>query len=732
MQFQCVHCRSDLEGDEQWIGHEVNCPSCDQPVVIPAIPANAPPAAKIASKPKPVATTSYKAAPKGGGFGKFLLVVLLLAAATLGFACYHFHETPQQVWQRIVDDGEKPPQPPVATPIAKSPPVPIATPVPTPMPMLAPPAITNAVAAPTPPPPPDPLAWFLEQNEKSPQDVMLLVDTKFPVIYNGRVSGSGNVPAGNVVKLVQVDSKTKDVTVACPAYGNSTAMVPIESTDLLDRAKTAMAQAEATARKLVAAAAASPVPAEKEKPAEAPSTPANTSSVAANGSKTGTNSSAETSSLKAQDNIALPKRQQVTTHNRTALLTDFKPVITETRNAQSGFIHPGIGLTKAQMDNIQKHVRAGDQPWSDAFEVFTQDNRTRPKPRIYYNGWTDIPGGRPGNFVDFRMRMDADIAFKQIIMWYITGNEDYRLNAIHIIRSYSAIKTANRHWDEQIEWGTIAYKLSFAAEILRSSAGKTGESKWTDHDQSEFVELLTLGKQFYNRFWHWMNQHSIGNQGTLGAAIFLDDPDLYAQGVERIMVNSKGEAGGRNGSIKYQIREVTKNATTGEDVHPNIQLVEMGRDVGHAWGNIGALSTCVQTIYNQGTLVDPETGAISKESNAVDVFSFLNDRLLAGANYVTKYELGLDVTYVPCFAQGTTQIFSAINPDRRGRIDPLLGILYNHYKYIKKWNMNDDRIKYVTQAYENYMPEGASQDSLGSGTLLFTSDETPNPFGSER
>ena len=56
----------------------------------------------------------------------------------------------------------------------------------------------------------------------------------------------------------------------------------------------------------------------------------------------------------------------------------------------------------------------------------------------------------------------------------------------------------------------------------------------------------------------------------------------------------------------------------------------------------------------------------------MDVFSFLNDRLLAGANYITKYELGVDVTYVPCFAQGTTQIYSVINPDRRGRIDPLL------------------------------------------------------------
>jgi hypothetical protein len=56
----------------------------------------------------------------------------------------------------------------------------------------------------------------------------------------------------------------------------------------------------------------------------------------------------------------------------------------------------------------------------------------------------------------------------------------------------------------------------------------------------------------------------------------------------------------------------------------------------------------------------------------------------------------------------------------RGRIDPFLGILYNYYKYDQKVNMNDDKYRPLTQAYEAQMPEGTSPDYPAAGTLLFT------------
>ena len=48
----------------------------------------------------------------------------------------------------------------------------------------------------------------------------------------------------------------------------------------------------------------------------------------------------------------------------------------------------------------------------------------------------------------------------------------------------------------------------------------------------------------------------------------------------------------------------------GEPVAPNLQLVEMGRDMPHAEGNINNLLMMSKTIDFQKTKVDPVTGTV--------------------------------------------------------------------------------------------------------------------------
>nr|WP_010891130.1 hypothetical protein [Lactobacillus helveticus]CAA10970.1 hypothetical protein [Lactobacillus helveticus DSM 20075 = CGMCC 1.1877] len=218
-----------------------------------------------------------------------------------------------------------------------------------------------------------------------------------------------------------------------------------------------------------------------------------------------------------------------------------------------------------------------------------------------------------------------------------------------------------------------------------------------------------------------MNQHQFNVMGTMGRALFTNNYPLYAEAVEATTVNNEGTHGGNNGSIMYQMRLVTKNDQRGELLPvsaQHVQLIEMGRDVGHAWDDIGGLSTLAQTIYSQGTKVDPTTAAVSTATNAVNPFNFLNDRLLAGTTNMIRYEKGEDVIWTP--ADSSRGIYTQINPTSRGRIDPFLGILYNYYKYDQKVNMNGSRYQPLTQAYEAQMPEGTSFDYPAAGTLLFT------------
>ena len=175
----------------------------------------------------------------------------------------------------------------------------------------------------------------------------------------------------------------------------------------------------------------------------------------------------------------------------------------------------------------------------------------------------------------------------------------------------------------------------------------------------------------------------------MGRAIFTNDLQLYAEAVEAATVNSAGDQGGRNGSIKYQMRWMTTNEGTGAALDPadyHVQAIEMGRDVGHSYADVAGLSTLAQTIYAQGTKVDPVNGAMSAAANAVNVFNFLDDRLLAGTTYLLKYHLGYDVLWTPAWANqdSTIQYYDTINADGRGRIDAFFSVLYNYYKYIEQ------------------------------------------------
>ena len=284
----------------------------------------------------------------------------------------------------------------------------------------------------------------------------------------------------------------------------------------------------------------------------------------------------------------------------------------------------------------------------------------------------------------------------QAIMWYITGDETYRANAMDIIRKYSAAVDCVTH--SNFRFATMSYLLSAAAEILRYSDTPTAGLKWTDADTANLTHLMDIVSVTYNAHSFFMNQHQFKVMGTMGRAIFTNNLQLYDEAVEAATVNAAGDQGGRNGSIKYQMRWMTTNERTGAALNPSdyhVQAVEMGRDVGHSYADVAGLSTLVQTIYAQGTKVDPVTGARSAATNAVNVFNFLDDRLLAGTTYLLKYHLGYDMLWTPAWANQSSTIiyYDTINADGRGRIDAFYSVLYNYYKYIENRDMTAGEVQ---------------------------------------
>jgi hypothetical protein len=117
MKFECPHCSQRLEIADEWSGHVVDCPGCRQALAVPTL-AKAVPVRREPPKHRPSPPRTLHSAPKsyapskpprrgGGGFGRFLLGLLLLAIAAFGYATFHYHESPQQLWERLVRLVEK-------------------------------------------------------------------------------------------------------------------------------------------------------------------------------------------------------------------------------------------------------------------------------------------------------------------------------------------------------------------------------------------------------------------------------------------------------------------------------------------------------------------------------------------------------------------------------------------------------------------------------------------------
>ena len=666
MKFPCSHCRQVLEVDAQWVGHEVNCPSCGQSVLVPASPPNAPPVARIESNLKSSTPTSYKVASGGGGFGKFLVVVVLLAGAAFAFACYHFNEHPQQVWQQLVDYVEQQIQPPAPAPIAK--PTPITPPAPAPVaiqpPAPLPPA--NVIAVPKPPPPPDPLSWAVEHKELAPQELSLLVDTNFPILYNGQVSGSGNVPAGSVVKLVQIDLKTQQVTVACVAYGNSTVSVPIQSTDLVDRAEAAMAKADADVK---AAAVAKLAAASAPPPPPEPSAP-----VAV---------------------VAPATNADVVPSSPFGAATEQEPTTT------GSFVHPGLLHNDADFARMKENLER--EPWQSGWQRLIANRHSsldwKPHPiAVVVRGQNHtLPQDYAGLFNDIAA------AYACALRWRISGDTRYADKSIEIMNAWSStLAKITGSSDANLAAGIYGYEFANAGEIMRSYSG------WKPEDFVRFQGMmLNIFYPMNHEFLahrngpvdhYWANWDLCNMASMIAIGVLCDRRDIYNEAVDYF------KHGAGNGAIEHAVYYI----------HPDGlgQWQESGRDQGHTTLGIGLMGAFCEMAWKQGD----------------DLYGYDNNRFLAGCEYVAKYNLGEDVPYKPFSDSLATQ--DVISPAGRGSIRPIWELVYNHYVKLKglpaPYTTREAESVRPEGGGGDYGPNSGGFDQLGYGTLTSTLDAEPS------
>ncbi|WP_052429636.1 S-layer homology domain-containing protein [Paenibacillus borealis] len=405
-------------------------------------------------------------------------------------------------------------------------------------------------------------------------------------------------------------------------------------------------------------------------------------------------------------------------------------VIHET--VRGGFTHPGVGVTKSVLENMREQVIAGQEPWNSYYAAMTKSSYASRTVTSTQASAADpakpksVAVNSKGAFVT-----DGLSAYTQALMYYITGDEVYRANAMAIIRIWEQMDPAQYTYftDSHIHMGIPLNRMVTAAEILRYTGARNEALSWTEADTAKFTSnlIVPMTETFLHGNNYFMNQHLYPLLGAMSGYIFTDNIDRYKEGVEWFTVNRTAVDQGQNGAIRQLFRLVTEDAVTGEQLEtPRVQHVEMGRDQAHGAGDLTNVEILGRLLDAQGTKVDPADGTLSTADNAVTAYAFLGNRILKAADYFAQYMLGYDTPWTPVVArydaEGNPVIYKVLSGAYRGRIG---GNVYGQYYYYK-YSMGVDIEKeapYYAEMFNKRTPYYWESPDGGADYWLFIPKE---------
>jgi len=270
------------------------------------------------------------------------------------------------------------------------------------------------------------------------------------------------------------------------------------------------------------------------------------------------------------------------------------------------FVHPGIPLSGSDLSTLKAHVQAGDYPWKQAYDLLAADGKSQ----LTYTMQGPFASVSRNPHINRNQWMaDMDAAFKLSLMWYFTQNQEYAIKARDILIAWATTQTQFEGIESNLDLGDFAYAYGGAASILRGTWGG-----WTAANTTAVQNL------FNNVYWPRTGcaGYALGpaNKGTLsiagGAAIaaFSDDPAKVAH-------------------IVHLMRYI--GSTGFKNTLPSGEHGESGRDQGHSHGMWSGMAFTAEVLWKQG----------------IDLFSELDNRLLALGEYFAKTNTGEPVGFVP-------------------------------------------------------------------------------------
>jgi fibronectin type 3 domain-containing protein len=268
------------------------------------------------------------------------------------------------------------------------------------------------------------------------------------------------------------------------------------------------------------------------------------------------------------------------------------------------FTHPCIPNTLQELDTIKANL--DKDPWKAGYTALAADGRSR---LTYVMGGPFEVVKRNPNENLWPWRGDMIAVYNLSRMWYFTGNEAYAKKARDILVAWAQTHKTFGGNESGLDLGDYAICYGGGASILRGTW-----PGWTQQD------TITVQNYFRNVLWRstaaQFNISGPANKGSLNVvagavmAVFCDDTEMFNHVVD-VFRNYPGAG-------------LPNILATG-------QMGETGRDIGHGFNDLYARTLTAEILWKQG----------------VDVFSEIDNRLLAAGEYHARNTSTWDTPFVP-------------------------------------------------------------------------------------
>jgi hypothetical protein len=369
-----------------------------------------------------------------------------------------------------------------------------------------------------------------------------------------------------------------------------------------------------------------------------------------------------------------------------------------------GFVHPGLLHTEEDLERMRSMVRARRSPWIEGWGELISSSHAQ-------LGWQPrateeiIRGAVPGQNSSLLFN-DAHAAYQLALRWRIGGDARYAENAAEILNAWSStLKRIDGNADRFLAAGIYGYQMANAAEIMRTYPG------WSAAGLRRFQTMMLevfypLNQDFLfgrgdrkhhngaaiTNYWANWDLSNIASMQAIG--VLCDRRDIYDEAMDYF------KTGGGNGAMDKMVYHV-HDGNLG-------QWQESGRDQGHTTLGIALAGPILETAWNQGE----------------DLYGHRNNRFLAGAEYVAKYNLGHEVpfqTYAWGIGpRGDFRQQTAISGDQ-GVFRAGYELVINHYVN-RKGIAAPYSERYAARLRPEPAPRGHAStfDQMGLGTLTAT------------